>query len=234
MRPVVFSGPEEEAMLSKKYIFETKSTFIRRKFLAFMLTVIVLLGLYIGACLTIITIASSENDKAAATFYQRTPDLIVIYTGDSGRIPFGLRKALEYQLPHVLITGVHNPNSVRSILQRQDKNLLKKIDLDSYIIEIDYTARNTIENVLSTLNYLRKKGGIKSILIISSDYHILRIKMILRMLTAPTDRYQFFFMNPPTDYRSWRNIRLILTEVFKSFKAFLFLVLWDYEAQFTG
>lgn len=218
-------------MLSKKYIFETKTTRFRRKVLGLFAILGLISAVYATLCFIIVQIAVSENHKSEVAFFQRAPDLIVIFTGDSGRIPLGLHKALEYRLPHVFITGVYNPNSIRTILRRQDNALLREIDIDSYFIEIDYWARNTIENVLSMTRYLHKKGGIKTVLIVSSDYHILRIKLILQMLHSPSDHYEYYFLHAPTNYHKWRNIKILLKEVFKSLKAFLFLMLWDYEQQ---
>ena len=112
-----------------------------------------------------------------AKFKTSPPDLIVVFTGGAGRIEYAIKKAQEFKQPNVFITGVHEKNSVKTIISP-----MKIADKDTEHIDIDYTARNTVENVVSTLDYLRNNRGLNKILIISSDYHIMRIKQIIYTL----------------------------------------------------
>ncbi|MBF0206064.1 MAG: hypothetical protein HQK53_04170 [Oligoflexia bacterium] len=194
-----------------------------------------MLFLILSICGAIISVGYYETELAKETFYKKAPDMIAIFTGDSGRIPFGLIKALEYQTPQIFITGVYTSNSIKTLLLRQSKDLLRFINLNSGLIEIDYLARNTVENVLSTIHFLRKNNNYyRSVLIISSNYHILRIKLILSILKGSTDNFQFYFMGQEIDYWNWRNIKPLLKEVYKTLKTCGFLLLWESEFSITN
>ncbi|MBL6988527.1 MAG: YdcF family protein [Bacteriovoracaceae bacterium] len=168
-----------------------------------------------------------ENEEASDFFYRRPPDAIVVFTGDGGRIPYAIKKALEYKQENlnIFITGVYSKNTVETLLRPFKIN--KDIDLGH--LEIDYTARNTVENVISTLRYLRGKKGLDKVLIISHDYHIMRIKLIMNKLKTAEDNYQFYYSGIKTDYKNLRNLKLLYKEVFKLIRTYGFLLFWTPE-----
>lgn len=221
-------------MFSKKYIFETKRTKLKRYFLNCCLSFLFSSALYIGICIYFIYLANLETNISKEAFYKKSPDLIVIFTGDIGRIPYGIQKALEYENSKIFISGVYTSNSIKDLLISQYPQILEKINLNSNFIEIDYLARNTIENVISTLRYLRMEKNLRRVLIVSSDYHIMRIKFIFDKIKSPTDPYQFNFMGIESNYGQWRSIKILVKEVFKSLKTYGFLLLWDSEYYTQG
>ncbi|MBF0298810.1 MAG: YdcF family protein, partial [Oligoflexia bacterium] len=180
-------------LFEKKYTFESKKTKTKRYIANTLFMTIALIGIYVIFCLLIISFSRYESNRSKEAFYKKSPDLVVVFTGDIGRIQFGLKKAIEYKASQVFITGVENSNSVKTIMQYQKKDLLNQIEFDSDLIEIDYLARNTVENVISVLRYLRDNSEYQSVLIVSSDYHILRIKIILNNIIGPTDNYDFYY-----------------------------------------
>jgi uncharacterized SAM-binding protein YcdF (DUF218 family) len=159
-------------------------------------------------------------------FFNRPPDLIVVFTGDQGRIPYALRKAKELKQSQIFITGVHSKNSVQTLLNP----LTLSEDFDANFLEIDYLARNTVENVISTLRYLRENRSLKTVLIISHDYHIMRIKLITNKIKASSDQIEFFYEGVPTSYANKRNLKILYKEVYKLFRTYLFLLLWDVDS----
>ena len=82
--------------LKSKYIFETQKTRTIRYLKNFTLTFFLSLFLYVISALFFIQIASSENQKSEKAFFKKPPDLIVVFTGDTGRIPYAIEKAIEY------------------------------------------------------------------------------------------------------------------------------------------
>lgn len=221
-------------MFGKKYVFETRKTRAKRYLFNIVLILGTLLFLYTSLCLAVIFISQYEANRSKEAFYKRAPDLIAIFTGDAGRISYGLRKAIRYQAPQILITGVYTSNSIRGLLLQQDRDLLNKINLNSSFIEIDYLARNTVENVISTLRLLRKNPDFyHNILIISSDYHIMRIKIILYFTKSATDHFDFYFMGSDSNYHEWHNIKILSKEVIKTIKTFAFLLIWDWDTEFS-
>lgn len=213
-------------ILKSKYVFESKGTRMYRHFLSVVIIVVSLFFCYTFACAILLLDSRSEGKNAVSTFVQTPPDLIVVFTGGPKRIEFAVKKAQEFKQPNVFITGVHEKNSVRTLMSPIDPEARETTDH----IELDYTARNTVENVVSTLKYLRNNRGLNKILVISSDYHIMRIKMIFRNLVHEDEKFEFFFSPVPSDYLSFKNIKILYTEVFKLIRTKLFLIYWDQKS----
>jgi len=195
-----------------------------------LLSVMIALGslflCYSFFCAILLLDARNEGKNAQATFVQTPPDLIVVFTGDAGRIQFAVKKAQEFKQPNVFITGVHEKNSVKTLMRPIDP-----LTPDTEHIELDYTARNTVENVVSTLKYLRSNRGLNKILIISSDYHIMRIKVIINTLMKEDEKFQFFFTPVPSDFFTFKHVRILYTETFKLLRTKIFLMFWDQKSQ---
>lgn len=192
-----------------------------------LISLVILTFGYLCSSVLFLLVSQYESKQAVEAFYKRPPALIVVFTGDAGRIPFAIKKAKEFEQSQILITGVHSKNSVETILRPITEE--GKSALDSDLLEIDYLARNTVENVLSTLRYLRERKDLDRVLIISHDYHIMRIKLIMNKVKTQSDNFEFYYSGIETDYTSFRNMRLLLTEVFKFMRTYVFLLVWDQD-----
>jgi uncharacterized SAM-binding protein YcdF (DUF218 family) len=181
---------------------------------------------YTFACAILLLDARNESKNAVATFVQSPPDLIVVFTGGPNRIEFAVKKAQEFKQPNVFITGVHEKNSVKTLMNPIDPKATEPTEH----IELDYLAKNTVENVVSTLNYLRNNRGLNKILVISSDYHIMRIKFIFNTLAKENEKYSFYFSPVPSDWLSWRSYKILYTEVFKLIRTKVFMMYWDQKS----
>ncbi len=210
-------------MFSSKYIFETRRTRYLRYLKNTLFTLLLSFVFYSICCVAFILVSKNENKLALEAFFKRPPDLIAVYTGDLGRIPYALKKAKEYKQSNIFITGVYSKNSVESLL----RPLEVSEQVDSKLLNIDYLARNTVENVISTYRHLRTNKGIKKVLIISHDYHIMRIKLIINKLKTQQDKYDFYYSGIKTDYSKIRSIKILYKEVFKLVRTWGFLSLWD-------
>ncbi|MBF0362240.1 MAG: YdcF family protein [Oligoflexia bacterium] len=214
-------------LFEKKYTFESKKTKTRRYVANILFFILTFIGVYGLFCLLIIYISHYENKRSQEAFYKKSPDLLAIFTGDAGRIQLGLQKALEYNGPQIFITGVESSNSVKTIMQFQKKDLSQKMYIDSDLIEIDYLARNTVENVISVLRYLRDNPEYQRVLIVSSDYHLMRIKIILNSIKGPNDDFDFYYMGVENPFFNWHSIKILIKEVYKTINSYGFLLLWD-------
>lgn len=210
-------------MFSRKYVFETKKT----KSLRYFKNVSAILGLffffYSLFCGIFIIVSDNENVISENVFFKKSPDVIAVFTGDLGRIPFALSKAQKHKSSKIYITGVYSKNSIESILE----NHKNRYPVDDRDIVVDYLARNTVENVISTLRYLRSNIGLNRVMIISHDYHIMRIKLIMENLQTETDQYEFYYSGVKTDYLNFRNLKILYTEVYKLFRTYAFLFFWN-------
>lgn len=196
-----------------------------RHFLSVVIVLVSIFCCYTFFCAILLLDARNEGKNAKATFVQTPPDLIVVFTGGPGRIQFAVKRAQEFKQPNVFITGVHEKNSVKTIL-----NPIDPTETTDHI-ELDYNARNTVENVVQTLKYLRNNRGLNKILVISSDYHIMRIKMIFDQLVKEDEKFEFFFSPVPSDYLAPKSIKILYTEVFKLVRTKLFLMYWDQKSE---
>jgi len=142
-------------MFSKKYVFETRYTrtkrLVRNVFLAI-----------VGTCMasTLLTIylpiyAQKQKEASSKAFFQKAPDVIAVFTGDAGRIEHALKLAEKHPSAKLFITGVYVKNNLKTLLESQGTNLSVEeyLEQESHHIEIDYLARNTVENGLATLHY---------------------------------------------------------------------------------
>lgn len=210
-------------VLKSKYVFESEATKMYRHFKSVLVVLVALFFTYTFISTILLLDARNETKNAKASFVQTPPDLIVVFTGGPGRIDYAIKKAQEFKQPNVFITGVHEKNSVKNLINSVTPEEKDHIDLD-------YTARNTVENVVNTLKYLRSNRGLNKILIISSDYHIMRIKQILNTLIKEDDKFSFYFSALPSNYLNFRNIKILYTETFKLVRTKIFLLFWDQKS----
>lgn len=221
-------------MFTKKYIFETKNTRAKRMFVSLFILTSILFTSFILLCIYIPIYAQQQNELAEQYFFKRSPDVIAVFTGDMGRIDHTLKKAERHPSAKIFITGVYAKNSLATLLKKQGNN----ISLDSYLnqvghhIELDYLARNTVENGLATLNYLSKLQKNESVLIISSDYHIFRISRIMNALMTKENRHEVYYESIPMKYDNIHNLQKLVKEVYKFFKVSTFLLFWDRDTNF--
>ena len=218
-------------MFYKKYIFETRSTRAKRLLRNTALGTVLLFICFNLLCIYMPIFASNQNEITEQTFYKRSPDVIAVFTGDIGRIDYTLKKAEKHPSAKVFITGVYAKNSLKTLLQKQGRNIsvAEYLEQESHHIQIDYLARNTVENGLNTIRYLKTLDKHKNILIISSDYHIFRISKIMEALKDQDSNYNFYYESIPTNYQDVNNIKKLIKEVYKFFKTTTFLMFWDRE-----
>ena len=210
-------------ILKSKYVFESKSTKMYRHIQGVLVLLLAIFVAYTFVCSILLLDARNETKNAKMSFVQTPPDLIVVFTGGPGRIDYAIKKAQEFKQPNVFITGVHEKNSVKSLI-----NTIDPVEADH--VELDYAARNTVENVVNTLKYLRNNRGLSKILIISSDYHIMRIKQIINTLIKEDDKFTFYFSAVTSNYLSFRNIKILYIETFKLVRTKIFLMFWDQKS----
>lgn len=181
-------------------------------------------------CLYIPIYASKQHNIAQEAFFNKAPDLIAVFTGDAGRIDYALKLAEQYPSAKLFVSGVHTKNSLKTLLVKQGKGISvdEFLEQEGHHIELDYLSRNTVENGISTLNFLKRFEEYRNVLIISSDYHILRVSLIMMTLNdIPTAK--FYFESIRSDYSDFGNIKKIFKEVYKIAKATTFLLFWDKE-----
>lgn len=210
-------------MLGPKYVFETKSTRVRRLIISGVL-VFIMSALLIVSFIAYIPIYSKmQKTRATDAFFERSPDAIAVFTGDKGRIAHAMKLLKENPTAKLFISGVYASNSVQTLLKKQvDSSTSEDLQTDDMQVDLDYESKNTFENVRETVQFVKANPDLKNILIISSDYHIMRIKIIISHFMDDAHP-QFYFDSVPTSYSSWKDIKKLLKESVKIVRTFVLL-----------
>ncbi len=175
----------------KKYLFETEDTIYKKKKYKRIKRIIILTLIFISFPLLHFSYTEKLIQQSQQEFFNQDPDCIVVFTGDKGRIAKALELSKKYLSSKVLISGVYYRNNLQRILRHNTSKTDKFKDHFSRIIDLDLEALNTSQNVDETLKYLRKDQNMKNILIISSDYHLPRIQIIIN--GASTKSFNFYY-----------------------------------------
>jgi len=111
---------------------------------------------------------------------------IVVLTGDKFRILEGL-KILNSEIGYkLLISGVNKEISIEEI----KKEFPKFNQLFNCCVELESISTNTFENVREIF-FWKKNNNIKNILLITSDYHLPRVKLEVNRLLL--DKETFYY-----------------------------------------
>jgi uncharacterized SAM-binding protein YcdF (DUF218 family) len=208
-------------MFNRKYVFETKSTRMRRLFTSGATIMIFLSALLITFIVYIPIYARMEKSKAAGAFYQKSPDAIAVFTGDKGRIAYALEILKKNPSTKLFISGVYASNSVQTLIEKQAKSIQDQ-EVADLQVDLDYESKNTFQNVKKTVEFLKSNPKVNNVLIISSDYHIMRIRLILSHFIQ-TPAPEFYYDSVIHDYTSWDSLRKLLKETVKISRTFFML-----------
>ncbi|RLA63913.1 MAG: hypothetical protein DRQ88_01365 [Epsilonproteobacteria bacterium] len=208
-------------MFKKKHIFGHLPHKRNKLFKISLYTLIFLFFTYSFSCIIFHQISLDKNLRAYQKLDNFTPDLIAVFTGHSGRIPLALKMAQKYPQARIFITGVNRNNTLEKLLEPFDLELRPKL------MDIDYWARNTVENGISTIRMLRKNPTLKNVLIISHDYHLMRINLIMDKLNAGNEDYKINFIGRETNYSNLRNLKILSKEIIKLIRTHLLFLFWS-------
>lgn len=202
-------------MFKKEYIFESKLTLRKRRILNRYLIIFLILFLYLVSLLFIHLHARKLNEETNLTFFAKSPDLIAVFTGGSGRVEHALKELLRYPYAKLLISGVYSKNNLQILIEKNIPNNETKVDYLSRLVELDFQAKNTIENVLMTTQYLKSIPNIENVLIISSDYHLTRIKLLFNIITNHYPNVKFYFYGVSSTDSYFKRTQIYTIELIK-------------------
>lgn len=210
-------------MLTRKYTFETKSTRIRRLLISGSFLLVLFLALTTTFLAYIPIYARMQKGKAAGAFFQKSPDAIAVFTGDKGRIAYAIELLNKNPSAKLFISGVYAANSFKTILQSQVNPATgQNFKIDEMQVELDYESRNTFENVRETVEFLKNDPKLNNVLVISSDYHIMRVDLIISHFMKG-EKPDFYFDSVTSSYNSWSDLRKLLKEAVKIVRSFVVL-----------
>lgn len=207
-------------IFSRKYVFETKRTRARRFLLNAVVALIFLAFTYGTFLFYIILVADVERNRTAEGLFQKSPDSIVVFTGDRGRLARGIELLKKYPTAKLLISGVHGANNLSTLVAGQaDAQAL--LDSGSQV-ELDYDALNTMGNVRETIQHLgHVSEKTERLLVVTSDYHVLRVRMIFQE-QLENKKMKVFYEGIPTPRD---DIKKLMKESAKIVRGWLILML---------
>ena len=152
----------------------------------------------------------------------KSPDAIAVFTGDKGRIAYALDLLRKNPSAKLLISGV-GANSYPTIVNNQVTPSAAQVVTNVGLqVDLDYESKNTFEHVRETVEFLQKNPDANKVLIISSDYHIMRIKLIISHYMSDS-KQEFFFDSVINSYTSWSDVKKLLFETLKLGRTFVLL-----------
>jgi uncharacterized SAM-binding protein YcdF (DUF218 family) len=211
-------------MLGKKYTFETKNTRIRRLLISGVFLFVLAFGFIASFIVYIPIYAKMQKGRAAGAFYQKSPDAIAVFTGDKGRISYALELLKNNPSSKLFISGVYAANSFKTLLDKQTNPITggEVVNNVGMQVDLDYESKNTFENVRETVAFLKRNNEFNKVLIISSDYHIMRINLIIsHEMSGKTP--EFYFDSVTNSYTEWKNIKKLLKEAVKITRTFFLM-----------
>lgn len=208
-------------IFARKYVFETKRTRALRLALNSLVLLVGVVVLYVTFLVFILATSKSENNRVSEGLYQKSPDAIVVFTGDKGRIKRSLELIKKWPEAKMLISGVHGANNLQTIVSgHSDAEALLN---SSSQVDIDYEAMDTLGNVRKTLEHIEQsQEKIQRVLVISSDYHIMRIRMIFNAQNTKPG-LQIFYEGVSSDWSQWSSIKKIILESAKTLRIWFLL-----------
>lgn len=165
------------------------------------------LGLVIAAgfALFVGSLHWREENPAART------DGIVALTGGAKRIEDALDLLDKGFGRRLLITGVNERTSRDEIarLAPAQRNLVE------CCVDLDYRARNTIDNAFETRRWMRD-NGFNSLVVVTSNYHMPRTLTELEHVLPGSRKIPFAVVtDPAASWPSFQSARLLLSEYVK-------------------
>jgi uncharacterized SAM-binding protein YcdF (DUF218 family) len=186
----------------------------RLKRCIFVLTVTVSVSLLLSVVLESFLVVSVPLPKADA--------IVVMAGGNDVRLPPVAELYREGVAPRVLLT---NDGIFASWSQKYQRNLYlvewAREDLlemgvpEDAIVLLDHTASGTIHDALNTLAYVRAHPEIRSLLVVTSDYHTRRTLWTFRRVFEGTEIQIGVYPVPDLSTSWWRRTSVMYLEFLK-------------------
>jgi uncharacterized SAM-binding protein YcdF (DUF218 family) len=146
--------------------------------------------------------------------YKISTDAIIVLTGSAGRINYGLSMFCLNPDKKILISGVKNKNFLASIKKLCGYDNAKNIKKNIFL---DHQADSTITNAIETKKWV-DKHNIKSITVITSDFHIPRAESEFNNIVKDVDIIFMPYQSKKIDVEKWwelNTLRILLIEYYK-------------------
>ncbi len=180
-------------------------TFKRKRYLALLLLVMAMLITVADFHRWVSTVGNLSRPDAPKA------DAVVALTGGSGkRIQAAIALLEQKAGERLLVSGVHISVDTRDLIKTAGGTEA----LFSCCIDIGHEANSTQENAIETSAWAKKKGY-KSIVLVTSDYHMPRSLLWFREKAPELSIVAYPMqsqLRPKTWWKSWKSFRGLVTE----------------------
>lgn len=142
-------------------------------------------------------------------------DAIIVLTGAKGRIDTGIKLLSENKARHLFISGVGKDASLKDLSKYIDSFPESEITDLQYKITLGHNATSTEENAIESMQWV-KSNNYKTIILVTSDYHMLRSLFLFERYLPDSEIIPF--------YSSKSNISLQLA--FLEYNKYLFFIFY--------
>lgn len=142
--------------------------FLRRLLKRFLLCTAALIALWAGGFIWFMWQVPGEPAGDP-----QTTDAIVVLTGGSGRIRYGLKLLAEGRASKLFISGVEGSIAPDRLVALHQPALVEKLAGKNSVVILGYDARNTIGNAAETSQWMRREH-LSSIRLVTANYHMPR------------------------------------------------------------
>ena len=144
----------------------------------FKILLFMVLIFFIGFGIFLFEIPNKPNKSKEKT------DAVIVLTGGLNRIDTGFRILNDNHSQKLFISGVYNETNLKELFVAHHEQI-KDLLLEKKRIEIGKEARSTRENAEETNKWI-KKNNIKTLRLVTSNYHMPRSKFEFKRLLPNT------------------------------------------------
>ena len=153
-------------------------------------------------------------------------DAIVVLTGGNDRIAEGVRLLADGRADKLLITGVNKKSNFSELISVQGVDDILAIGATlTDKISLGRKALTTVGNAKETKEWVAK-NEVKSIIVVTSNYHMPRALVEFRRLMPKIDMQAYAVLSPKFDKTEWskdKNTRDIILREYHKFIYAVFL-----------
>lgn len=113
-------------------------------------------------------------------------DAIIVLTGAKGRIDTGLKLLTQEYAEYLFISGVGKDTVLNDLTKFLSEFTPQQVEFLKHRIMLGHLAQSTQENAQETMQWLKNKGC-KKILLVTSNYHMLRSMYLFKHLMPEID-----------------------------------------------
>lgn len=185
------------------------------KKLLLRLLLIILMTLLTIWCAGLLWFSTEAVMQEQSTANIAKTDAIIVLTGDKGRIEEGFYLFATNRSPRLFISGVNKNVDIDTLTSRWEG-----VPLPDCCIDLGYSAYNTWGNATESAEWIRQ-NNIKSVFLVTSDYHMPRAKLEFSFVMPELDVYSHPVHGEKKDRSSLQLAKLLIDEYHKTILTYL-------------